>query len=70
MSEQTKVKPFTDVKAVGFTYAATANIVLRTLGMFGATIVRVESQSRPCNLRVAQPYKDGKPGHWRPHLGE
>lgn len=55
-------RPFEDIKAVGFTYAATANVVLRTLGMFGATVVRVESQARPCNLRVAQPYKDGKPG--------
>jgi benzylsuccinate CoA-transferase BbsF subunit len=50
------------VKAVGFTYAGTANIVLRNLGMNGATIVRVESSKRPCNLRVAQPYKDGIPG--------
>ncbi len=50
------------VKAVGFTYAGTANIVLRNLGMNGATVVRVESSQRPCNLRVAQPYKDGIPG--------
>jgi benzylsuccinate CoA-transferase BbsF subunit len=50
------------VKAVGFTYAGTANIVLRNLGMNGAAIVRVESSKRPCNLRVAQPYKDGIPG--------
>ena len=50
------------VKAVGFTYAGTANIVLRNLGMNGATVVRVESSKRPCNLRVAQPYRDGIPG--------
>ncbi|MFC2068777.1 CaiB/BaiF CoA transferase family protein [Chloroflexota bacterium] len=57
-----KSRPFESIKAVGFTIAATANVVLRTLGMFGATVVRIESQARPCNLRVAQPYKDGKPG--------
>jgi len=50
------------VKAVGFTYAGTANIVLRNLGMNGAMVVRVESSKRPCNLRTAQPYKDALPG--------
>jgi len=49
------------VKAVGFTYAGTANIVLRNLGMNGAMVVRVESSKRPCNLRTAQPYKDALP---------
>jgi benzylsuccinate CoA-transferase BbsF subunit len=53
---------FEGIKALGVTYAGTANLALRTLGMHGATVVRVESMSRPCNLRVAGPFKDGKPG--------
>lgn len=61
-NEKTSKRALEGVKAVGFTYAGTANIVLRNLGMNGATIVRVESSKRPCNLRVAQPYKDGIPG--------
>lgn len=59
---KTSKRALEGVKAVGFTYAGTANIVLRNLGMNGATVVRVESSKRPCNLRVAQPYKDGISG--------
>ena len=50
------------VNILGFTYAGTANFVMRVLGMHGATVVRVESHTRPCNLRLATPFKDGKPG--------
>jgi benzylsuccinate CoA-transferase BbsF subunit len=59
---KTSKRALEGVKALGFTYAGTANIVLRNIGMNGATVVRVESSKRPCNLRVAQPYKDGIPG--------
>lgn len=59
---RTSKRALEGMKAVGFTYAGTANIVLRNLGMNGATVVRVESSKRPCNLRVAQPYKDNVPG--------
>jgi benzylsuccinate CoA-transferase BbsF subunit len=59
---KTSRKALEGIKAIGFTYAGTANIVLRNLGMNGATVVRVESSKRPCNLRVAQPYKEGIPG--------
>lgn len=53
---------FDGVNILGFTYAGTANFAMRSLGMHGATVVRVESQTRPCNLRLATPFKDGKPG--------
>ena len=55
-------KAFEGIKVFGITYAGTANITMRSLGMHGATVVRVESFSRPCNLRVAGPFKDNKPG--------
>ncbi len=50
------------IKVVGFTYAGTANAVMRILGMHGATVVRVESKSRPCNLRTGFPFRDNIPG--------
>ena len=53
---------FEGVNVVGFTYAGTANAMMRVLGMHGAKVVRVESHTRPCNLRVATPFKDNKPG--------
>jgi len=53
---------FDGVKVLCFTYAGTANITARVLGMYGATVVRVESKSRPCNVRVAGPFKDNIPG--------
>jgi benzylsuccinate CoA-transferase BbsF subunit len=55
-------KALEGVKVFGITYAGTANMTMRSLGMHGATVVRVESFSRPCNLRVAGPFKDNKPG--------
>lgn len=55
-------KALEGIKVFGITYAGTANITMRSLGMHGATVVRVESLSRPCNLRVAGPFKDNKPG--------
>lgn len=53
---------FDGVNVLGFTYAGTANFTMRVLGMHGATVVRVESHTRPCNLRLATPFKDNKPG--------
>ena len=50
------------IKVVGFTYAGTANMTMRILGMHGATVIRVESKSRPCNLRTGFPFRDNKPG--------
>ena len=51
-----------NVKVVGFTAAGVGNIVMKTMAEHGATCVRVESVLRPCILRTAQPFKDGKPG--------
>jgi benzylsuccinate CoA-transferase BbsF subunit len=53
---------FDGLKAVGFTYAGVGNFVLRILGLHGATVVRVESETRPDNVRTMAPYKDNKPG--------
>lgn len=53
---------FDGLKAVGFTYAGVGNFVLRILALHGATVVRVESEKRPDNVRTMAPYKDNKPG--------
>ena len=53
---------FKGINVVGFTYAGTANMTMRTMGMHGATVIRVESKSRPCNLRTGFPFRDNKPG--------
>jgi len=50
------------VKVVGFTAAGVGNMVMKTMAEYGATCIRVESMLRPCILRTAQPFKDGKPG--------
>ena len=55
-------KAFEGIKAFGATYAGTGNMVLRSLGMHGATIVRIESSKIPCVLRISGPFKDNKPG--------
>jgi benzylsuccinate CoA-transferase BbsF subunit len=53
---------FEGIKVFGNTYAGTGNFVLRTLGMHGATCVRIESKSKPCNLRVSGPFYENKQG--------
>jgi benzylsuccinate CoA-transferase BbsF subunit len=53
---------FDGLKAVGFVYAGVGTFVLRILALHGATVVRVESETRPDNLRTMAPYKDNKPG--------
>jgi len=53
---------FEGLKAVGFVYAGVGTFVLRILALHGATVVRVESETRPDNVRTMAPYKDGIPG--------
>jgi len=53
---------FDELKAVGFTYAGVGNFVLRVLALNGATVVRVESETRPDTVRTMAPFKDNIPG--------
>ncbi len=53
---------FEGLKILGFTFAGTANVTMQTLGMYGATVVRVESETRPCILRLGAPFRDDRPG--------
>lgn len=53
---------FEGLKAVGFVYAGVGAFVLRVLALHGATVVRVESETRPDTVRTMAPYKDNIPG--------
>lgn len=50
------------VKVADFSWAAAGPITTMYLASHGATVVRVESSSRPCITRVSGPFKDNKPG--------
>jgi benzylsuccinate CoA-transferase BbsF subunit len=50
------------VKVIEFANALVGPITSKQLADFGATVVRVESPSRPDPSRTSQPYKDNKPG--------
>ena len=58
----TSRKVFHDVKVVDFTWAGAGPLTTKYLADYGATVVRIESRSRPDLLRTAPPYKDGIPG--------
>ena len=45
-----------------FTWAGTGPMTIRHLSDWGATVVRIESETHPCFIRTTPPYKDGKPG--------
>lgn len=50
------------VKVADFSWAAAGPITTMYLASHGATVVRIESLSRPCITRVSGPFKDNKPG--------
>lgn len=50
------------IKVADFTWSAAGPITTRYLAAYGATVVRIESSSRPDVLRVSGPFKDGKAG--------
>lgn len=54
--------PFAGLKVADFSWIGVGPISARYLADHGATVVRVESESRPDNLRGAGPFKDGTPG--------
>ncbi len=50
------------MKVADFSWVAVGPVTMRHLADYGATVVRVESNSRPEALRAAGPYKDNIPG--------
>ena len=50
------------LKVADFSWVIAGPTLTKYLGDHGATVVRVESSSRPCLVRTTPPYKNGKPG--------
>ena len=50
------------IKVADFSWGATAPQCARELAEHGATVVRVESHTKPDNVRFTVPFKDGIPG--------
>ena len=60
--------PFEGLKVADFSWIGVGPISAKYLADHGATVVRVESESRPDNLRAVAPYKDNIPGWNRSHF--
>ena len=53
---------FEGIKVLDFTWVAVGPLTIKYLADHGATVVHVESASRPCPLRPNAPFKDMVPG--------
>lgn len=53
---------FSDLKIVAFSWAMVGPLTLKFFADYGATVIRVETSTRPCVTRTSAPFKDGKPG--------
>ncbi len=56
------VMPLEGVKVVDFTWALVGPVTTKTLSDWGAEVIKIESRSRPCSIRISGPHKDGIPG--------
>jgi benzylsuccinate CoA-transferase BbsF subunit len=55
-------KVFSDLRIAAFNWAMVGPLTLKFFADYGATVIRIETNSRPCVTRTSSPYKDGKPG--------
>src|SRR5262249_41112030 len=69
MIEPTADQPFSGIRVLDLAWVGVGPIVSRHLADFGATVVRVESSTRPDTLRLAPPFRDGVPGLDRSAFG-
>jgi len=53
---------FRGIKVVSFGWAIVGALTMRYLANYGATVIKIESESRPDVLRTSPPFKDGKAG--------
>ncbi|MGE4653036.1 MAG: CoA transferase, partial [Myxococcota bacterium] len=60
--------PFSGLKVADFSWIGVGPMTSKYLADHGATVVRVESESRPDNLRGVAPFKDGIRGWDRSHF--
>jgi len=50
---------FEDLKVVEFSWVVVGPLIAKCLGDFGATVLHIESATRPDTLRTSLPFKDG-----------
>jgi benzylsuccinate CoA-transferase BbsF subunit len=55
-------QPFEGVKVLDFTWAGVGPLTVNYLAYYGATVIKVESRTRPDVMRSLSPFKDGIPG--------
>jgi benzylsuccinate CoA-transferase BbsF subunit len=53
---------FSGLKIVAFNWAMVGPLTLKFFADYGATVIRIETNKRPCVTRTSSPYRDGKPG--------
>ena len=55
-------KVFSDLKIAAFNWAMVGPLTLKFFADYGATVIRVETSTRPCVTRTSAPYKDNIAG--------
>jgi len=55
-------KVFSDLTILAFNWAMVGPLTLKFFADYGATVIRIETFSRPCVTRTSAPFKDGKAG--------
>ena len=55
-------KVFSDLTILAFNWAMVGPLTLKFFADHGATVIRIETFSRPCVTRTSAPFKDGKAG--------
>jgi len=53
---------FHGIKVVSLGWAVVGALTMKYLANYGATVIKVESESRPGVLRISPPFKDGRAG--------
>lgn len=53
---------FEDLKIVAFSWAMVGSLTLKFFADYGATVIRVETGTRPCVTRTSAPFKDNVAG--------
>ena len=62
MSSDGHTRVFEGLKVADFSWVGVGPITMRWLSDYGATVVRIESMTRPETLRRAPPFRDEEPG--------
>jgi benzylsuccinate CoA-transferase BbsF subunit len=55
-------KVFEDLKIVAFSWAMVGPLTLKFFADYGATVIRIETSTRPCVTRTSAPFKDNEAG--------